>query len=240
MAQQQPARVPMTQIVLAIGIALMAFVLWRQQANLTQVRQQMEKLALENAALQQQTQAPATSAPGQPAEAAPLTETATPAAEAVATDAAVDEAEPAAPTQRREELVATPTGPAPMPRSTGLMLAGTHAAPTEGGQRVTMKFTPTTTEPLGIIALVVRLPRDSASRILDLAPEGSMAFANVSKRISDDGKFAVYHGTPESIAAIEFALSVSGTAVADVRGTCGIGAFDLSFGPGGTTVTPKP
>lgn len=133
----------------------------------------------------------------------------------------------------------TPTGMFPKPRSSGLMLAETRVEPIEGGTRARMRFTPTTTEPLGIIDIVVRLPRDGESKILALDAVGSARFSAMAQRVAEDGKFAIFHGNYEGGEAIEFALSVSGEAVADVRGTAGIGPFDLTIRPAGAVVQPK-
>ena len=133
----------------------------------------------------------------------------------------------------------TPTGMFPKPRSSGLMLAETRVEPIEGGTRARMRFTPTTTEPLGIIDIVVRLPRDGESKILGLDAVGSARFSAMAQRVAEDGKFAIFHGNYEGGEAIEFALSVSGEAVADVRGTAGIGPFDLTISPAGAVAQPK-
>ena len=138
-----------------------------------------------------------------------------------------------------EKLVMTPTGMAPEPRADGLALAGTHVVPIEGGLKASMKFNPTASAPLGLVAIVVRLPVGGESRILDLEPQGATAFSDVAKTVSENGKFAVFEGTPGSVEPLEFALSVSGPAVADVRGTTGIGAFDLNIGATGASASPK-
>jgi len=133
----------------------------------------------------------------------------------------------------------TPTGFAPLPKTTGLQFEGTQVAPVAGGLQATMRFSPTQEDPPGIVAVVVRLPRDSETRILDLNAAGSMQFSDITKRVSEDGKFAVFQGTAQDAASFEFALSVSGSTVADVRGTAGVGPFDLEIGPLEATVTPK-
>lgn len=155
---------------------------------------------------------------------------------AVTNAPAVVAGEPTARPPRGPELVPTPGGEAPPPRSEGLVLAGAHAAPATNGIRATMRFTATTEDALGIIAVVVRLPRDGEARIVDLAPLGEGQFSDVSRRVAPDGKFAVYQGTAGKLRAIELALTVSGAAVADVRGTCGVGPLTLAISEGGAEV----
>lgn len=130
-------------------------------------------------------------------------------------------------------MVPSPTGAAPQPRADGLALAGVHAAPDGSGMRATMSFTPTTTDPLGIVALVVRLPRDSQSRILDFAPVDNEGIGSVVKRVSDDGKFAVFQGTATDLKKLQVSLAVSAPVTADIRGTCGVGPYQLQIAPGG-------
>ena len=66
-----------------------------------------------------------------------------------------------------------------------------------------------------------------------------MQLTDVAKRVTEDGKFAVFQGIAQNAETLEVSLSVSGSAVADVRGTAGIGPFDLDIGPLEATVTPK-
>lgn len=137
------------------------------------------------------------------------------------------------------ELELTPTGFEPKPRWDGLSLVGTHVVAAPDGLKTTMRFNPTTMEPLGVVDIVVRIDGDAAARILDFEATGPARFSKAVKRVAENGKFAVFHGTLESADAVEFSLSVSGDAVADVRGTTGIGAFDLVIKSVGATVHPK-
>ncbi len=224
------------QLLLLVVVALLTLTLWRQRADNELIEKEFQELARQKQELEQK-KARESIAVAQPAEVAMADKTVSAEAQLAPAEPAAEVAEakaPPAPT-----LVPTPTGFAPAPAGKGLTLAGTHVAPMEGGLRTTMQFNPTTTDPLGLVAIVVRLPPDGDSRILELVPVGSMRYGDISGRVSEDGKFAVFQGTPESVAALEFALSVSGPAVADVRGTTGIGAFDLQVGPTGATATPK-
>ncbi len=202
-------------IALISCIAVLAFVVLRQ-------RSELKKLAGEKvAAAEKETVPPEVT--GETAK--------EPAAEPVIA--------PVAAAQPVENLVSTPTGMARPPLETGLALSGTHVVPVEGGLKVSMRFNPTIAQPMGLVAIVVRLPVDGPSRILDLQPQGASKFADVSARVAENGKFAVFQGTPEAVEALEFALSVSEPTVADVRGTTGIGEFDLAISATGAKATPK-
>jgi hypothetical protein len=222
--------------VLVVGLVVLSAMLWRQRAALSRMEKE-NKLLLEKGQALQHGRVPA-NALSEPAESGQAENSAVapaPTEPAPSAQASQSVARP----EPSEDLVPTPTGLAPAPRSSGLALAGTRVAPIEGGLRATMQFNPTTSEPLGIVAVVVRLPRNSESRIIGLEPADSAKYSDVSKRIAEDGKFAIFQGTLESVSSIELALSVSGEVTADVRGTCGIGPFDLSVGPSGTSVSPK-
>lgn len=220
-------------VVIALGVLALAGAWWREHVRAARLVEENERLRA--------------AAPEAPAGARSEAIAAAPAAESVSAlesppetaalpdDAPVAEsAAPAAP-----DTVLTPVGFARPPRDSGLALAGTHAAPIEGGIRATMQFNPSTTENLGAVALVVRVPPDGEGRILAFGPAGSVRFAQVAARISENGKFAVFQGTPESVAALEFTLSVSAPVVADVRGTTGIGAFDLVIDGSGAQARAK-
>ena len=237
----RPQSNPAQLLLLAI-VGLLALTLWYQQKEAKRIATEYEGITRMNEEFHQKKVLPAASAPAmaQPATAVPAP-VSQPPAEQVATQPSPETPAPVEKpgAAQPETMVRTPTGFAPPPKESGLALVGTHVAPIDGGLRTTLQFNPSTTDPIGLVAIVVRLPADGDARILDLNPAGTMKFSDVAQRVSDDGKFAVFQGTPESIAAIEFALSVSGPAVADVRGTSGIGAFDLKVGPTGADVTPK-
>ncbi len=138
-----------------------------------------------------------------------------------------------------EPAALSPPVHAPAPEANGLALAGTETHPIPGGIETTMRFAARKPGPLGLVALAVRLPKNVDARILSLAPFGPAAFADFSKQISEDGRFAVFQGTLGEETNVQFALSVSGPAVANVRGTSGIGAFQLSIQPTKASVTGK-
>ncbi len=145
----------------------------------------------------------------------------------------------ASPISTDPEMVLTPTGLAAEPRNDGLDLVDTTAVETATGIRTTMRFLPTITDPVGIVAVVVRLPGDGEARIQDLAMTGSMKYAEVAKRISEDGKFAVMQINAEMVEDLQVELDVDSPVTADVRGTAGIGPYDLQIGFGTVTVVKK-
>ena len=217
---QSPLWMVMLSVVLIASIAGW----WFQRRAAAQAEAERANLQKENQAMREQLarlQAPP--AAGVPA-AAPISTNVTPV------EATAAAKPPAGPT-----MVLTPTGEALPPRFDGLTLYGTHVVPVPGGLKATMRFTPTTKEALGVVAVVVRLPRDSDARIIDLGQSGGAPMDRLFKRISDDGKFVVFQGTAEVVGAMELALSVSGPATADVRGTCGIGPFSLKVTESGAS-----
>lgn len=127
-------------------------------------------------------------------------------------------------------LIMTPTGWAAEPRNDGLEFVNATVAAVADGLQAVMTFHPTVTDPLGIVAVVVRLPKSGDERILAFSPGGNLKFADIAQQISSDGKFAVFQINAEAVEDLELLLTVSGPVTADVRGTCGIGPFDLSIG----------
>ncbi|MBU4461196.1 MAG: hypothetical protein KJ579_11555 [Verrucomicrobia bacterium] len=210
----RPSTGRLLQSILIVSVAVLAFAWWRQRQELMDVRTANERLAR---AGESGTPRPGSGTAGtpSPAPAAPL-------------------AAASAPSQ-----VLTPAGMASAPRTDGLVLDRTRVASDATGLHATMRFRATTTDPLGNVSVVVRLPRNSEGRILDLGPANGAAFASAMKQISEDGRFAVYQGTADRMDAVEFALSVSAAVTADVRGTCGIGPFDLAISADKAAASPK-
>jgi len=139
-----------------------------------------------------------------------------------------------------QNMVMTPTGMALEPRNDGLALVDTSSTPsTGGGIHTVLKFDPTISGPLGVIAVVVRLPKSGAARIVDLAPGGNMKYSEIFSRVSEDGKFGVFQIETESLEDFEITLTVTEPVVADVRGTCGIGPYDLTIGDGNAVAVRK-
>ena len=223
-----PATNRVVLVALAAIVAALAVVVVTQRKAANELRERNEELA---AQLRRESSETLSDASPSVTVAAATTEEPTPAMPA-ATD--VTNAPPAQP-----PTVLTPSGEATPPSWSGLSLAGTHVSPTEGGLRATLQFNPTTTDPLGIVAIVVRLPRGGDARILAFEPGDASAFANVVQRIAEDGKFAIFEGSVGEARSLQFSIAVSAETTADVRGTAGIGPMDLRIAASGATATPK-
>lgn len=214
------------QILTVVCIAGLLAVLWKQRTDLARIKKEYGQLREHNAGLQENSTLSRTD-PSQLAVApAPMQTQAPEGVAGVKTDASP-------PLQDTAAL--PPTPPTPDPAQNRLALAGTEVKPISGGLVATMLFNPSNTDPLGVVAVVVRIPKTSTARILDLAPADSTAYADIGKRVSGDGKFAIFQGTPITVNALKFGLSVSRPETADVRGTCGIGPFKLEIKPSGAT-----
>lgn len=137
------------------------------------------------------------------------------------------------------EMVTTPTGVAAAPRASGMALADIQTTLVEGGIQATVTFAPTDDQPLGVVAVVVRLPGDRDGRILGLELRGVSDLADTSARISEDGKFAVFHGVANQVENLKAVLTVSDPVTADFRGTSGIGPYDLIIEADGAFATQK-
>lgn len=142
-------------------------------------------------------------------------------------------------TPNGQDLILTPTGMAAEPRTDGLELVDSSAVETASGIRTTLRFMPTISDPVGIVAVVVRLPKDDSGSITDIQLTGDMKYADVAKRIAEDGKFAVVQIHAETVENLQVQLDLSGPAVADMRGTAGIGPYDLQVGYGTVNVMKK-
>ena len=195
--------------------------MWKQRADLSRIKQDYGRLQKEREQLQQNlTSARAES--GRP-DAVPAQ---------VQTQAPKGAQEP-----RQDAATLQPKAHPPEPNR--LELAGTEVHPIPGGLSTTMRFTTRKTGPLGLVAMAIRVPKNVDARILDLAPVGPATYSDDSKRVSEDGKFAFYQGTLGEETNVQFALSVSGPATANVRGTRGIGTFQLEIQPTGANVRGK-
>jgi len=204
------------------GIAIVFAVWWKQQSDLSRVRREYGQLQEQFEGLQRNlaTSRAEPGSPVAPGEGVP---------QVASKETGVAEIPPdAAPVHPMEQP--------PVPEPNRLTLEGTEVNTTSEGLVTTLRFSPSKTDPLGVLALVIRLPRDGDASILDLAPVGSTAYSDVSHRVSEDGKFAIFQGTLGESTDVEFALSVSGSATADIRGTCGIEAFQLDIQSTGASV----
>jgi hypothetical protein len=200
--------------VLFLAIVGALLLLWaKQRADMAALRAEYAQALRQNETLREElSRVPAGPAAPEPAAAQPRT-------------AAPVAAVPAPP----------PTPPKRKPPATTLALSDAQARTTPQGLAATLTFTPSGDEPLAMLALVVRLPGGSMERIVALAPADATVYTDVNGRVSEDGRFAVFTGTPEKVGALRFTLSVSGPASPVIRGSCGIEPFELQIRPEGAT-----
>jgi hypothetical protein len=220
----------------AVLVAASGAGLWSQRQALNReraAREQMErelqalKSGATGSATNRESTAPAAENGGAPTGTAVATT-------AGGTGASAATAAPAAP--QPPPKVLTQHGMLDAPRNDGLAFAGTSGEATGDGTLARLNFKATRTDAIGLLAVVVRLPIDSDGRILAFEPGPEATFGNITKRISDDGKFALYQGTAGELQSLEMRLSISGSAVADVRGTCGVGPMKVRIGNGSAKV----
>lgn len=227
MIKKNASPVVVLTVLLALALAAVLVLMVRQGSELRKMRTDYESLL----ASTQTRPAPA----GQPPAGSPGSAAVKPVetGQATGSEPAVEPAAKAPPRKR-------PPGFFGEMNATGLELAGTEVSPFAEGLRATMRFRPTQSESPGTVAMTIRLPRNSDSRILDLTPAGGgMKFSGVRVRVAEDGKFAIWHGTAENADTLEMELSVSGNAVAEVQGTAGIGPFELDIDEADAVVRPK-
>jgi hypothetical protein len=225
MNTESRSRAFIVQVMAVVCIAVLFAAWWKQRADLSRIRGDYGRLREQNEGLQQDL----TQARAEPGRSAAAHAQVQPQA-----SKGHDAQEP-----RPGAAALQPKAHPPAPEPNRLALAGAEVNPIPNGLVTTMRFSASKAGPLGILALVIRLPRDGDATILDLAPVGSTTYADVAKRVSEDGKFAVFQGTMGEATDAQFALSVSGPATADVRGTCGIEPFQLDIQPTGAKIRGK-
>ncbi len=94
-------------------------------------------------------------------------------------------------------------------------------------------------EPLGVVHIFVRLPKNSSDRMIDINPSDAAGYTNMRKYVKADGKFAAFEGTPTTAGAPQLELSVSTSVNIDLRGACetgAIGPYQVEITPTGATV----
>lgn len=122
---------------------------------------------------------------------------------------------------------ASSTTPAHADHPIMLSMAGVDIKKADQGLVANMQFTPSQPGPIADLAMSVRLPRNTKARILDLEIAGSAT--DLTKEVSDDGKFAFIHGSVENVTNVQFALSVSEAGTAYVKGSSGIQPFEVTI-----------
>jgi len=113
-----------------------------------------------------------------------------------------------------------------------LAASNTTVKETKHGPVATFRFSPTTTDPLGPLMIVAFLPPGSDAKILDLSPTKGATYSRIDKRISENGWFAAFQGTPQDMTNLSFNLSVSQPAIATIKGNRGIEPFNIDLRPG--------
>ena len=199
------------------GIAVLLAALWKQQADLARIRQDLGRLQEQNDGLRKDLKQAGVE-PGQAA-----------AAGGQGQGSAAQEASAAHPVAARP----------PAPEANKLVLAGTEVQAIPGGLAATLKYTTSKAGPLGQVGLAVRLSRNVEARILDLAPVGPATYSDDSKTVSEDGKFAFFQGTLGEETNVQFTLSVSEPATVEIRGARGVGVLKLDIQPTAATVHTK-
>jgi hypothetical protein len=123
-------------------------------------------------------------------------------------------------------------------RSNSLILKEASVKTVADGLVATMNFSSSSNTPLELLAIAVRLPKTSEVRILNLEPTVPDNYNNAQKRVSPNGKFAIFMGTMKDPRATGFNLALSGAETAEIRGSCGIKSFMMEVNSSGTTIQP--
>ena len=123
-------------------------------------------------------------------------------------------------------------------RSNSLILKEASVKAVADGLVATVSFSASSNTPLELLAIVVRLPKTSDVRILNFEPTVPDNYNNVQKRVSENGKFAIFMGNMKDPSATGFNLALSGAETAEIRGSCGIRSFMMEVNSSGTTIQP--
>lgn len=123
-----------------------------------------------------------------------------------------------------------------VPEINRLVWGGAEVKPISGGLLVTLQFKPIGVRALDEVYIAFELSKSATAKILDLTVPGAAKSAHVGKRVLRDGKLAVFQGVSEGMSPITLGLSISGPAVMDVRGSCGITPFQLDITPASAAV----
>lgn len=217
------------------AVVILAVLVWLQQTELRELRDDYRRLAERNQSLSGElTHEPAQMRPAPQTKPTlppnhPPVETPVPPSATQSPDAP---AEPSSPTPHPP--VATPNA-----NASPFSLGNLTSKQTAEGLTAALQFKPDTTNAVqGELWIVVRVPADSAVRVLDIGPTDSTVYTNVGKRVSDDGKFSIFQGRPTTVNPVTIGVTLSGPVTVDVRGTHGIGRFNLQVNADGAKVVP--
>jgi hypothetical protein len=122
----------------------------------------------------------------------------------------------------------------------GIGVSDASARPVADGVVATIKFNSASNAPLEEFALVVRLPKTSDARILNLEPTDPSYFTDASTQVQPNGKFAIFKGTSKTTGSTSFNLALSAPETADVRGTSGMKPFLLKIDSSSATIQDYP
>ena len=189
------------------GIIILLLLLWKQQTDLARLKKdnaflQQQNLGLLDNSLKPQPVA-ATPAPPAPAK-----------VPGISAQTAADLRPHPSPSEKNR-----------------LIFTGTEITQTTNGLVAIMRFKPSKTGPLGLVAMSVRLPGNIDATIQSIKPLGSAVYDDSDSTVSESGRFAFFQGTLGDEKEVEIALGISSSAQAYIKGSCGIGAFVLDVKP---------
>jgi len=119
-----------------------------------------------------------------------------------------------------------------------LIFTGTDVYQTSTGLVAVIRFKPSKTGPLGLVAMSVRMPHESDAMIQTIQPVGSAKYDEGESSVSENGRFAFFQGTLGDEKDVAIALGISGSARVFVKGSCGITAMQLDIQPTKAIATP--
>lgn len=230
-------------LVVAIGgVVVLVLAFWRQQSELTRMRDAFDKLAAQNAELakgssssQGGTQFANTPKVAPTAIPAGQTETAAQSPENASGEMEVSESIPKGKGLKPWQKESQKQEPPPL-AADRLILGETSVKPVADGLVATMKFSSISNNASEKLALVFRLDKRSDARILNVDPADPDNYTDVAKRVSENGKFAIFTGSIKNAGNVSFNLSLSGPDTVDVRGSCGITPILLEVTASGASV----
>lgn len=88
--------------------------------------------------------------------------------------------------------------------------------------------------------LVVRIATGAYAEIVSLAPSADKAYSDSSRRVAENGKFAVFQGTPVTGEPLEMVLSLSAPGTVSIHASNGLPPFSVDIQPGGATAQSAP
>ncbi len=241
MKTSRPSYAVIFRILTYLCIAGLLFLFWKQQNDLAAVKAQYGQLQEEKDQLQQDLATAGAAGSSQNSAMPQPAMTSAPKRHPGAGARTAQEIA-AADAQQTARHAADVAALVPAPDVNKLILSPTNltAKPVEGGIAATLDFNANKAGPLGLVALAIRIPKESSARIFDLTPViGIEKYTDSTKEISGDGKFAFFQGTLVEDTDVQFTLSVTEPVTALVRGTRGIGPLLLNVQPNGATIMPK-